>query len=66
MDGVQLVNRLLASEAEISSEKLKKGDLADHEYQQLHSRIGKLANAPLFIDDTPALSVFELEQSVED
>ena len=60
MDGVQLVNRLIAAEAEISSEKLKKGDLADHEYQQLHSRIGKLANAPLFIDDTPALSVFEL------
>src|SRR5690606_25580003 len=40
-------------------EKLKKGNLADHEWQQLHSRIGRLTSAPLIIDDTPALNVFE-------
>ncbi|MDP4587646.1 MAG: replicative DNA helicase, partial [Flavobacteriales bacterium] len=52
MAGVQLVNRLIASETELSSEKLRKGTLEDHEYQQLHQRIGKLSKAPLFIDDT--------------
>jgi len=55
-----LVNRLIAAEAEIPSEKLKKGNLAEHEFQQLHSRIKRLSDAPLFIDDTPALSIFEL------
>jgi replicative DNA helicase len=60
MSSVQLVQRLIASETEISAEKLRKGDLADHEYQQLHQRIGKLTDAHLFIDDTPSLSVFEL------
>ncbi|NNE54537.1 MAG: replicative DNA helicase, partial [Flavobacteriales bacterium] len=60
MASTQLVQRLVASEAEISSEKLRKGDLADHEYQQLHQRIGRLSDAPIFIDDTPALSIFEL------
>lgn len=60
MSSLQLVNRLISSETGIQSDKLRKGTLADHEYQQLHSRIGKLAEAPLFIDDTPALSIFEL------
>lgn len=59
MSSVQLVNRLIAGETEIEQEKLKKGNLADHEWQQLHSRIGRLNSAPLIIDDTPALNVFE-------
>jgi replicative DNA helicase len=60
MSAVQLVQRLISSETEISSDKFRKGTLEDHEYTQLHERIGKLAKAPLFLDDTPALSVFEL------
>lgn len=60
MSSLQLVNRLISSETAIAQEKLRKGTLADHEYQQLHARIGKLSTAPLFIDDTPALSIFEL------
>jgi replicative DNA helicase len=60
MSSLQLVNRLIASESEISSEKLKKGDLANHEWEQLHAKINRLTEAPIFIDDTPALSVFEL------
>ncbi len=60
MSAVQLVNRLISAEAEIDSEKIRKGTLMPHEWQQLHSRINKLANAPIFIDDTPALSVLEL------
>ena len=59
MSSVQLVNRLIAGETEIEQEKLKKGNLADHEWQQLHSRIGRLTEAPIIIDDTPALNVFE-------
>ncbi len=60
MSSVQLMNRLISAEAEIEGEKIKKGTLAPHEWQQLHSRINNLANAPIFIDDTPALSVLEL------
>ncbi len=60
MASVQLVQRLIASESEISADKLRKGNLADHETQQLYQKTAKLAEAPIFIDDTPALSVFEL------
>src|SRR5699024_8263982 len=50
---------LISGETEIEQEKLRKGDLADHEWQQLHSRIDRLTEAPIIIDDTPALSVSE-------
>ncbi|HRH02454.1 MAG TPA: replicative DNA helicase [Bacteroidia bacterium] len=60
MSSIQLVNRLIAGETELSAEKLKKGNLQDHEWQQLNTQITKLAEAPIFIDDTPALSIFEL------
>lgn len=60
MSSVQLVQRLIASETEIDAEKLRKGNLAEHELHQLHQRISKISNAPIYIDDTPALSVFEL------
>ena len=60
MSSLQLVNRLIASETELSADKLRKGDLRDHEFQQLNSKITHLAEAPLYIDDTPALSIFEL------
>jgi replicative DNA helicase len=60
MSSLQLVNRLIASETEISGEKLKKGTLEPYEWEQLNARIGKLTNAPIFINDTPGLSVFEL------
>lgn len=59
MSSIQLVNRLISGETEIEQEKLRRGDLADHEWQQLHSRIDRLTEAPIIIDDTPALSVFE-------
>lgn len=60
MSSEQLVNRLISSESEIEAGKLRKGDLADHEWIQLHSKIKGLSKAPIFIDDTPAISVFEL------
>lgn len=60
MSSIQLVNRLVSSETEIDTEKLKKGRLEAHEWQQLNMRVTPLTNAPIYIDDTPALSVFEL------
>ncbi len=60
MAAVQLVTRLIAAETMLSADKLKKGELKEFEWQQLNSRISSLVDAPLFIDDTPALSIFEL------
>jgi replicative DNA helicase len=47
-------------ETEIASEKLRKGQLEDYEWQQLHASVDKLSEVPLFIDDTPGISIFEL------
>ena len=60
MSSEQLVNRLIASEAELGANKLRKGDLADHEMVQLHEKIKHLSEAPIYIDDTPGLTIFEL------
>lgn len=60
MSAAQLVQRILSAESEIRMEKISRGKLEDYEYQQLHSKgIKKLENAPLFIDDTAALNIFE-------
>ncbi len=60
MAGVQLVMRLIASESELASEKLKRGQLEQYEWEQLNAKLSNLTDAPLYIDDTPALSIFEL------
>ena len=60
MSSIQLVNRLIAAEAELDSEKIKKGNFAEHEWEQLVRKTSKLSKAPIFIDDTPALSILEL------
>lgn len=60
MSSVQLVNRLISGEAELESEKIKKGNLAEHEWAQLVHKTANLTKAPIFIDDTPALSILEL------
>ncbi len=60
MEGVQLVTRLISSETELAADKLKRGQLEDFEWEQLNARLNSLTDAPLFIDDTPALSIFEL------
>jgi len=59
MSSIQLVNRLIAAETELGSEKIKSGKLEDWEWELFNRRIKTLENAPLYIDDTPALSVFE-------
>ncbi|HWR32859.1 MAG TPA: replicative DNA helicase [Chitinophagaceae bacterium] len=61
MSAGQLVQRILAAESEIWLEKIARGKLEDHEMKQLYARgIQRLSQAPLFIDDTPALNIFEL------
>jgi len=60
MSSIQLVNRLISAEAELESEKIKKGDLADYEWEQLLHKTSKLSEAPIFLDDTPGLSILEL------
>lgn len=60
MSSVQLITRLISSETGLPSEKLRTGKLAEHEWEQLNMKIGDLEQAPLFIDDTPSLSIFDL------
>ncbi len=60
MANVQLVNRLIVSETEIPGEKIKNGNLSPQEWEQLDSKIHALMGAPIYVDDTPGLSVFEL------
>ncbi len=60
MSAVQLVNRIISAEAEIEAEKIRRGKLEPHEWQQLHTKIKGLFEAPIYVDDTPALSILEL------
>jgi len=60
MSSVQLITRLISSETGLSSEKLRTGRLEKHEWEQLNVKVKALEKAPLFIDDTPSLSIFDL------
>ena len=61
MSAGQLVQRILSAESEIWLEKIARGKMEEHEMKQLYARgIQRLAQAPIFIDDTPALNIFEL------
>lgn len=59
MSSTQLVMRLISGEAELTGDKLRKGDLKNHEWQQLDTKIKELVDAPIYIDDTPSLSILE-------
>ena len=60
MSSVQLITRLISAETGLSSDKLRTGKLADHEWQQLNVKVSDLESAPLYIDDSAALTIFEL------
>lgn len=60
MSSVQLITRLISSETGLSSEKLRTGKLEKHEWEQLSIKVKDLEKAPLYIDDTPSLSIFDL------
>ena len=59
MSNIQLVNRLLVNVCEIPGEKIKNGQLSKEEWQQLDQELKRLYDAPIYIDDTPSLSIFE-------
>jgi replicative DNA helicase len=60
MSKEELVDRLLVAQADIDAWKLKTGRLDEDDFTRLSEAMGELAEAPLFIDDTPALTVLEM------
>ena len=60
MSNVQLVNRLIMNVCELEGEKVKNGQLDKEEWNKLDKDIKELIDAPIYVDDTPSLSVFEL------
>ena len=60
MSNLQLVNRLVSNVCEIPGEKIRSGQLSAVEWDQFMARVKNLYGAPLFVDDTPSLSIFEL------
>ena len=59
MSNVQLVNRLIMNVCEIEGDKVKTGKMTREEHKRLYTKINDLQGAPLYLDDTPSLSVFE-------
>ncbi|MBQ8222924.1 MAG: replicative DNA helicase [Bacteroidales bacterium] len=60
MSSVQLVTRLISTETSLTADKLRTGNLADYEWEQLNNMVSPLVNAKIFIDDTAQLSIFDL------
>ncbi|MBR1928193.1 MAG: replicative DNA helicase [Paludibacteraceae bacterium] len=60
MSNVQLVNRLIMNVCEIEGSKIRNGKFTMQEWNQLETRVTSLMGAPIYVDDTPSLSVFEL------
>ena len=60
MNNVQLVNRLISNVCSIPGSKILSGQLNNDEWANFDNKIGHLMGAPLYVDDTPGLSVFEL------
>jgi replicative DNA helicase len=60
MSKEELVDRLLVSQSEIEAWKLKTGKLSEDDSEKLTNAMGELAEAPIFIDDTPGMSIMEM------
>lgn len=60
MSREQLVTRMLCGEAMVDAQKIRTGQLADEDWQKLTQAAGPLAQAPLYIDDAPGISVVEM------
>ena len=56
----EITMRLLAAEARIHLQKLRNGSLGDDDWQKLANTMGKISEAPLFIDDSPNMSLMEI------
>lgn len=60
MSKEELVDRLLVSQADIDAWRLKTGKLSDEDFTKLSDAMGELAEAPLYIDDTPGMNIIEM------
>ncbi len=60
MSKEELVDRLLVSQADLDAWKLKTGKLSDDDFTRLSEAMGELAEAPIYIDDTPGLNILEM------
>jgi replicative DNA helicase len=60
MSGEQLVQRMIAAETQLDSQKLRRGDLLEHEWPIFYKAIGHLSETDLFIDDTPSITPMQL------
>lgn len=60
MNNVQLVNRLMSNVCEIEGKKIMNGQLSRDEWERLDKNLSKLTGSPIYIDDTPGMSIFEL------
>lgn len=60
MSREQLVNRMLCSEAMVDSNRMKTGKLEDNDWQKVAKALGPLSDAPIYIDDTPGISITEI------
>ena len=60
MANIQLVQRLISMESEINSRNLRNGDLEEYEWKKLHDAVEKMTEVPIYIDDTPAINIFEI------
>jgi len=60
MTADSLIERMICSHGRLDSKKVRKGFLNDHDYPRIHAVVGKLHKAPLFIDDSPGLTILQL------
>lgn len=60
MSKEQLVDRMLAEAAGVDAWNIRTGNLSDDDFEKLSAAMGEMAEAPIFIDDTPGLSVLEM------
>lgn len=60
MSALQLAQRVIAMEAEISGSKMRNGQLEDYEWEQLNAALERVSEIPIYIDDTPGINIFEL------
>lgn len=64
MSAPQLVQRMLAAEGNIDAQAFRTGELAEEDWEKLTMAISSLSEAPIFIDDTPGISVFEIRSKL--
>ncbi len=60
MSSLQLTNRLISQETKLENEKIKRSSLKNYEWEQLYHKTSDLVQAPIFIDDTPNITLFQL------